>query len=165
MTDISIAGVVGTNPLGITSSDGTLFTRFRVAVTKKYRDNNGELKYGKTQWLTAKAWGNTAENILSSVNKGDPVILSGRLQIENWHKEDKKGIDVCVHLNSIGLDLKYGKISAFERVSRYKNNDSVKANYDIDPNHDSSNAFDEINIEAFTENSDVKVYDQSSVLC
>ncbi|QPK94538.1 single-stranded DNA-binding protein [Actinomyces sp. zg-332] len=160
--DINVSGIAATQPTQITTSKGVAFTRFRLASTCKFRSPNGDWKNSKTHWFTVKAWGKTAENIVSSVSKGDHLLVFGRLQVEVWKKENSNGTDVCIHAISIGQDLCFGKTSGYERNIYSGQNSSEYNSYDEDTS--SNNAFN-IDVESFTKNSSIETYDETVSLC
>ncbi len=160
--DITISGVVASQPLVFSTTGDVAFTRFRVASTCKFRSINGEWKNAKTQWFTIKAWSKLAENIVTSVNKGDKVIVYGRLQIETWKTENTNNIDVCIHAISVGQDLCYGKTLGYEKNIFCKNKKDDNYQFEMG-NYD--NTFSDINASAFAKNSKVEVYDESTSLC
>ena len=65
-----------------TTSNGDVMARFRMVVHERRYDRTLE-RYvgGESSYFNVVAWRHTAENVLASVNRGDPVIVSGRLRI------------------------------------------------------------------------------------
>ena len=56
-----------------------------------------------------------AKNIAASIDKGHPVLLTGRLQIKQFtHKDGSSGSSAEIDAQSIGVDLGYGTC-IFER--------------------------------------------------
>lgn len=160
--DINVSGIVATQPTQITTTKGDAFTRFRLASTCKFRSPNGEWKNSKTHWFTVKAWGKTAENIVSSVSKGDHLLVFGRLQVETWKKDDINGTDVCIHAISLGQDLCFGRTIGYERnIYEHKNYSEL---YSHNVNNSANNVFD-IDVESFTKNSAIETYDETVSLC
>ena len=67
---------------------GTAVVNLRLAVNRKYKDRNQELKED-TCFVTAVAWDKQAETCNQYLHKGSPVFVEGRLQSRSW--EDNAG--------------------------------------------------------------------------
>ena len=71
-----------------TFDNGTKLARFTVATNEYYKNNKGE-KTQDTQWHNVIAWGNLAENISKTLDKGNEVLVKGKLVHRSY--EDKDG--------------------------------------------------------------------------
>jgi single-strand DNA-binding protein len=49
-----------------------------------------------------------AENVKTSVKKGERLLITGRLRIRDWETDDRKGTDVEIEADAIGHDLTWG---------------------------------------------------------
>lgn len=67
---------------------GTAVVNLRLAVNRKFRDKNQELKE-ETCFVTAVVWNKQAETCNQYLHKGSPVFIEGRLQSRSW--EDNSG--------------------------------------------------------------------------
>lgn len=67
---------------------GTAVVNLRLAVNRKFKDRNQELKE-EVCFLTAVAWDKQAEICNQYLHKGSPVFIEGRLQSRSW--EDNSG--------------------------------------------------------------------------
>jgi single-strand DNA-binding protein len=67
---------------------GTAVVNLRLAVNRKFRNKNQELKE-ETCFITAVVWNRQAETCNQYLHKGSPVFIEGRLQSRNW--EDSTG--------------------------------------------------------------------------
>jgi single-strand DNA-binding protein len=67
---------------------GTAVVNLRLAVNRKFRDKNQELKED-TCFVTAVVWNKQAETCNQYLHKGSPVFIEGRLQSRSW--EDNAG--------------------------------------------------------------------------
>lgn len=82
------------------------FVRLSVATTPRRRQDDGWVD-GPTQWYQVKAWGEFAENIAATVRRGDAVIATGPLRIEEYTTEDGVTYKSAVILaNAFGMDLR-----------------------------------------------------------
>ncbi|GAA0696469.1 hypothetical protein GCM10010193_58970 [Kitasatospora atroaurantiaca] len=92
---------------------GVPVANFRMAATeRRYDRGKGDWVDGDTNWVTVVAWRWLATNVVSSVNKGDPVVVSGRLRIREWGDEDRRRCTVEIDARAVGHDLARGT-SAF----------------------------------------------------
>ncbi len=86
--NVTVIGHAGTDPALSTSQGGVEWTTFRLASTRRVRDpRTGEWGDGETLWFTVKAFREKARNLSLSVRKGDPVVVTGRLGVEEWDGE------------------------------------------------------------------------------
>jgi len=67
---------------------GTAVVNLRLAVNRKYRDRNQELKE-EVCFVTAVVWDKQAETCNQYLHKGSPLFVEGRLQSRSW--EDNSG--------------------------------------------------------------------------
>ena len=58
-----------------------------IAVNRKWRDANGEMKEEVT-FVDCEAWGKTAENISKFFSKGRPIFIEGRLKLDQWQDKN-----------------------------------------------------------------------------
>lgn len=107
---LTIRGRAGTAPDLTFLPSGSRVCRFRMAVTQRGRDEAGIWHDVATTWYTVKAWNNLAENIAHSILKGQPVLVAGRLDINQWENKEtgQRGTEVAIIATSVGHDLAYG---------------------------------------------------------
>ena len=67
---------------------GTAVVNLRLAVNRRFRNKNQELKE-ETCFITAVVWDKQAETCNQYLHKGSPVFVEGRLQSRSW--EDNAG--------------------------------------------------------------------------
>jgi len=83
--NVTVVGHVGQDPALYTSSNGTRWTSLRVASTRRLRDpGSGEWRDGETTWFTVRAYGDRAQNVVDSLGRGTPVVVTGRLAFEEF---------------------------------------------------------------------------------
>jgi single-strand DNA-binding protein len=88
--------------------DDLAFASFRLACTPRTR-KAGDWVDGETTWIAVSCSRSLAEHVKSSVGKGDPVIVVGRLRTTRW--TDNQGVDqerMIIEATSIGHDLTRG---------------------------------------------------------
>ena len=82
-----VAGNVTRDPEMRTTPNGAQNCNFTIAVNRAYRDANGNNQEA-TSFIDCVAWSRTAETICQYIHKGDPFLVSGRLDQHSW--EDKQ---------------------------------------------------------------------------
>lgn len=117
MTDnITITGVVGTDPHHHVTTQGLPITSFRLASTRRYFDRaKGSWEDGETNWYTVSAFRQLASNTSQSVRKGERVVVSGRLRLRAWETGEKSGTAVEIEADAIGHDLAWG-VASYTKV-------------------------------------------------
>lgn len=116
MTDnITLTGLVATPPRHTLTAEGLVITSFRLASTQRRfdRSHNGWVD-GETNWYTITAFRQLAQNVNTSVSKGQRIVVTGRLRIRDWVAGEKTGTNIEVDADAIGHDLSWGT-SAFAR--------------------------------------------------
>jgi single-strand DNA-binding protein len=112
---LTITGLVATQPRHIVTSEGLPITSFRLASTQR-RFDRSQAKWidGETNWYTITAFRQLAVHAAGSVEKGQRVVLSGRLRIRDWENGDRTGTTVDIEADALGHDLTWGT-SVFTR--------------------------------------------------
>ena len=108
---IVIRGFTASNPTLAALPNGVPVVNFRLASTPRWQDATGTWKEGTTNWYTIKAYRRLAQNIAVSVQKGQPLVISGRQRINRWNREDgTQGTTVEIDAQGIGHDLNYAQV-------------------------------------------------------
>jgi len=111
---IAVVGNVATSVQGKDTSAGRVAS-FRLASNVRRFDRSRGIWYdGETNFFTVTCWRQLADNVLSSLSKGDPVVVSGRIHVRAWKTTDRDGITVEIEANAVGHDMSRGT-SAFRR--------------------------------------------------
>lgn len=118
MTDnITLTGLVATTPRHLTTSEGLAITSFRLASSQRRFDRAANHWVdGDTNWYTVSSFRALAENVATSVSKGDRVIVTGKLRIRDWENTDRSGTTVEIEAEALGHDLTWG-IASYTRNS------------------------------------------------
>ena len=115
---ITICGTVGTDPKQIQTATGLDITSFRVASNRRRFDKQKqEWIDGETNWYGVSAYRHLARNCASSLKKGDPIVVTGRIRIRSWESEEKKGLTIDIDADAIGHNLMFGTAS-YTRTAR-----------------------------------------------
>jgi single-strand DNA-binding protein len=81
MNSVAFAGNLGKDPKMTVTDNGTVITKFSLAVRKRNSD---------TLWLNIVTFGKTAELCDKWLSSGSKVALSGILDINEWEDKDGK---------------------------------------------------------------------------
>ena len=82
-----IAGNLTRDPEMRATTSGTSVLSFSVAVNRNYKNSAGD-NVEETSYIDCTAWGKAGEIINQYLKKGDPILVSGRLNQRSW--EDKE---------------------------------------------------------------------------
>ncbi|MGV8908492.1 MAG: single-stranded DNA-binding protein [Propionicimonas sp.] len=97
--------------------DDLAFASFRLACTPRTR-KAGDWVDAETTWIGVTCSRSLAEHVKSSIGKGDPVVVVGRLRTTRWN--DNQGVAqerVIIEATSVGHDLSRGT-SVFRKAIR-----------------------------------------------
>lgn len=110
MTDqLTVTGVVATEPRVVTTSSGTVITSFRLASSQRTFDRKtNEWKDLGSNWYTVSCFRALAEHVAACVKKGERVIVSGKLRIKSWTSDGREGTSVDIEADAVGHDLFWG---------------------------------------------------------
>lgn len=102
MNTITIHGNVGQEPELKFTPSGMAVVTFTIA------DTYGRDDKKKTTWHNVTAFSKLAENIAASINKGDSIVVTGRLEQEEYTKKDgTKGKSTRVIADEAGVSLRW----------------------------------------------------------
>ncbi|MFD8600365.1 single-stranded DNA-binding protein [Kitasatospora sp. NPDC059646] len=113
---VTMVGNAASNVTYRETAGGVAVASFRLAATeRRYDRERGDWADGETTWVTVVAWRRLAVNLVGSVSKGDPVLVSGRLRVREWGEEGSRRTEVEIDARAVGHDLTRGT-SAFRRA-------------------------------------------------
>lgn len=114
---ITITGLVAIAARHIVTSEGLPITSFRLASTQRRFDTSAEKWIdGETNWYTVTAFRQLATHTAESVNKGDRILVVGKLRMREWENDERTGTNVEIEAEAIGHDLTWGT-GVFTRTS------------------------------------------------
>lgn len=106
---ITITGNVASDPEFKRTAAGVAITTFRVASgRRKYDRDAGTWADSGTNWYTVSVFRSLADHAYRSLQKGDRVLLTGRLRLREWDNGTRRGIAVEIDADAIGHDLLWG---------------------------------------------------------
>ena len=116
-SQLSVVGIVGTDPQLTTFDSGGTKCSFRLAVTHRKRDREtGAWVDGDTSWFRVNVYRTLANNVHDSVRKGERVMVSGRVNVREWVNGERSGTSVEIDADAVGHDLLFG-VSHFTKRS------------------------------------------------
>jgi len=85
---------------------GTALAKLGLAVNRRWTSDTGEQKE-ETTFVDVEAWGPQAENISKYMKKGSPLLIEGRLRLDQWDDKQtgqkrSKLVVVCENSRFIG---------------------------------------------------------------
>ncbi|WP_025745863.1 single-stranded DNA-binding protein [Kallotenue papyrolyticum] len=83
LNKVMLIGRLGTEPELRYTQQGVPITRFRMAISRQWRDGDGNLR-DETDWFTVISWNRLAEICSQRLQKGARVYVEGRLQNRSW---------------------------------------------------------------------------------
>lgn len=98
---------------------GKAVANFRVAANSRRKDEaTGEWKDDKVCFLNAVAWAPFAEHVAESLQKGDLVLIEGRIETRSYENRDgEKRTSFDLSVNNIGPSLRWNDVS-IQRADR-----------------------------------------------
>lgn len=118
-TRISVRGYVGGQPDIYDNENGGQTVVFSIGVTARaWNRQENRMKDGETAWYSVRCYGALGQNVATSISKGTPVMVRGRLAIRAW--KDDSGTERTRHViiaDAVGIDLNTGT-AQFSRVRR-----------------------------------------------
>lgn len=119
-TMVTLVGHVISEVRYATTAGGVPVASFRLAATDRRFDRQRQMWVeGDTSFFTVWSWRWLAENVLGSVGRGDPLLVTGRMRVREWDNGDgnARGVAAEIEATAIGHDLSRGT-SAFRRAAR-----------------------------------------------
>jgi len=119
MTDtIALTGIVATAPRHLVTGSGLDITSFRLACRQRRYDRvKNEWVDADTNWYTVSSFRQLAQNVERSVQKGEHVLVTGRLRIRDWENQDRAGTSVEVEADAVGHNLAWGTTALVRTAS------------------------------------------------
>src|SRR5213075_2965016 len=107
-TSITVIGNIVTDPDVRQIANGLTLTRMRVASTdRKFNRTTSAWEDEHTSFYNVTCWRMLGERVAAQLRKGDPVIVTGKVQVKRWQKPDGNwdgGTDI--EASTVGPDLR-----------------------------------------------------------
>jgi single-strand DNA-binding protein len=115
---VTIVGNLTDDPELRFTPQGVAVANFRVAVSPRIKDANGQWKDGDTSFFRINCWRQLAENVAETLTRGSRTIVIGRLKQRSWEtQEGEKRTVIEIEADEIGPSLKWATAKV-ERTSR-----------------------------------------------
>lgn len=90
------------------SQSGNAWVTIKAIYKDRKKDQAGNWTDSAPMFLRVKAFGGIAENIANSVERGDTLVVSGKLQPDEWETKDgEKRTSYDLIVDEIGLSLRW----------------------------------------------------------
>ena len=115
-TYVTVSGNVVGDPVVRTTRANVPFVTFRVASNVRRMDfKTGEYIDAGTNFVNVTAFRALGVNLSNSLKKGEPVIVYGRMRINQWVHGERNGTTVEIDAYNVGHDLSWGQ-TTFSKV-------------------------------------------------
>jgi len=116
-TLITITGNLVDKPELRYTPSGAVVTNFVVASTPRIFRNN-EWVDGDALFMRCNVWREQAKHVADSLNKGDRVVVTGKLRQRSYSKDDEQRTFIELEVEEIGPSLRY----ATARITKMSRN-------------------------------------------
>jgi single-strand DNA-binding protein len=116
---VTLVGWLAQDPFYTITQNGTAFVSLRVGCTpRRFDRQTGQWQDMDSMFLTVNCWRGLADNVNSSeLRRGDPVVVTGRLRIRQYVKDEQLRFSAEIEASTLGHDLTRGT-AEFRRVQR-----------------------------------------------
>lgn len=123
-TYVTVSGNVVGDPVARLTKADVPFVTFRVASNvRRVNFKTGEYIDAGTNFVNVTAFRALGINLANSLKKGEPVIVYGRMRINQWVNGEKSGTTVEIDAYNVGHDLTWGQ-TTFVKVTKPQLNQS-----------------------------------------
>lgn len=98
---------------------------FGLATTER-RFDNGEWRDGHTNFFSVSAFRALGEHAFASFEKGQRVVVVGRLRVRRWEAGGRTGTSIDLEASSLGPDLMFG-VASFRKAGAGARGDTASA--------------------------------------
>jgi single-strand DNA-binding protein len=117
-TYVTISGNVVCDPEARATKANVPFLTFRVASNVRRVDfKTGEYIDAGTNFVNVTAFRSLGVNLANSLKKGEPVLVYGRMRINQWVNGERSGTTVEIDAYNVGHDLSWGQ-TKFVKVAK-----------------------------------------------
>ena len=118
---ITVVGNLTADPELRYVSSGIPVASFTVAATPRTMNKQTqEWEDGETMFLRCSAWRDMGENVAGSLQKGQRVLVTGRLQVRSYEHDGQQRTSLELQVDEIGPSLRYATAQV-QKVGRSQN--------------------------------------------
>jgi len=115
---VTVVGNLTADPEIKTTKTGSSVLKVGVAVNRRWKNKQDEWEE-EVSFFDVNAWGELADNVAQSLNKGSRVIVSGRLEQQSWeNKEGQKQSKVVLVADDIGVSLRKAQVVGINKTGQ-----------------------------------------------
>lgn len=107
MNKATLFGNLGADPELRMTPGGQAVMKLRLATTETYLDKN-QTRQERTEWHQVTVWGKRAEGLSKILNKGDRILIEGRISTTSYEKDGEKRYRTEVVAQQVYLGGKSG---------------------------------------------------------
>lgn len=106
---ITVVGNLTADPELKYVGSGTPVASFTVASTpRSLNRQTNEWEDGEAMFIRCSVWRDYAENVTESLSKGMRVVVTGKLQVRNYQRQDgSQGTSIEMQVDEVGPSLRY----------------------------------------------------------
>jgi single-strand DNA-binding protein len=136
-TYVTVCGNVVGDPVVRATRANVPFVTFRVASNVRRVDfKTGDYIDAGTNFVNVTAFRALGVNLSNSLKKGEPVIVYGRMRINQWVKGEKSGTTVEIDAYNVGHDLTWGQTTFIKVTKPQLNQNDRMADPEVRDAHD-----------------------------
>lgn len=106
LPQVTFEGRLGADPELRFAPSGTAVASLRCVASSRKKEGDQWVD-DKTCWIGVTVFGQYAENVVESLQKGDQVFVSGRLQEETWETEGQKRSRHVILADEVSVPLRF----------------------------------------------------------
>jgi single-strand DNA-binding protein len=116
---ITLVGWLAADPKYIATTTGTPLVSLRVGCTpRRFDRESGQWQDDQSMFVIVNCWRGLAENVnASDMKRGEPVIVTGKLRIREYIRDERVGQSIEIDAITLGHDLTRGS-AQFRRFQR-----------------------------------------------
>jgi single-strand DNA-binding protein len=109
---ITMEGRLAAEPELRFAPSGVAVCRLRLVTSDRRKNpNTNEWEDGDTLWINATCFKQLAENTAESIEKGDLVVVTGKIKTDSWEtNEGEKRSAITLIADTVAADLKFRTI-------------------------------------------------------
>jgi single-strand DNA-binding protein len=131
-TYVTVSGNVVGDPVARLTKADVPFVTFRVASNvRRVNFKTGEYIDAGTNFVNVTAFRALGINLANSLKKGEPVIVYGRMRINQWVNGEKSGTTVEIDAYNVGHDLTWGQTTFTKVVKPQLNQNDRMADAEV----------------------------------
>ena len=89
------------------SEKGNAWAKIRCVAKDRVRDSMGNWSDGDPLFIDVVVSGQQAEHLVDSINKGDSILVNGKLRQRTWEKDGQKQSTVQIAADSVGVSVRW----------------------------------------------------------